>query len=755
LSPEDRIYESHEGKVPGVRLVDDDGDGRWDEDRLDGRDNDGDGLVDEDYAATSQQMYSCVIRDDTREAVEFVSTEAHVPLGLEAHQRTYAFSIPGAQDYTAVEYVIENVSGRMLDSVFVAFYVDQDVGPAGAGRYFADDLPDPRVPQGPDPRVSLPDTNTAGPENPNTPYVEFLDISDPRYQPEVPGSYLGPGPCWRDVTRVNGFTLMDNDGDDGRTPAASAFLLLGHTTDALGQKAPQRVGFRMYDYFIAGNPFAHGGPPVNDQERYELISSTRNIDRMTGLITAQPPDRVGDYFSICSVGPFVNFAPGDSITVTWALAVQEIDYGAGRDDLQARYGKLIETAVAAQRNFDGVYEIREGFAVPDSAQWGRETRIFVPLGGQSIREADCHMFESSRLVTPGRQFWFDFDCNTCTGVPRHHLRQWALMSGPPPDPELSANPADRRIELQWDNRSESTPDTETNTFDIKGYAIWRASDWTRPVGSSGPDETLWRRLAIYYLYDETNPLIELIPDPGGGPLDTVRTSGVLLNRAWNPGSIYPRLLYQQDVPCIKNGAGECDTVFARKNTRTERGKPIVIENFPVVRYPVGRYEFVDDRLLNGFVYFYSVTAFDSTGQGATQQTFAGRRSARAHQGVVPQTSQGGAGEAVYVVPNPYRSSAEWDLIPNSSDPTGTHIDFFNLPGSWTSLRIYTVSGDFVQEIRPGDIQPNGKRQKETPQDGQASWNLVSRNGQEVVSGIYMFTVQSDQGNQRGKFVIIQ
>jgi hypothetical protein len=66
-----------------------------------------------------------------------------------------------------------------------------------------------------------------------------------------------------------------------------------------------------------------------------------------------------------------------------------------------------------------------------------------------------------------------------------------------------------------------------------------------------------------------------------------------------------------------------------------------------------------------------------------------------------------------------------------------------------------VSGDLVQELRPDDLQVNGRPQRETPDDGQASWNLVSRNGQEVVSGIYLFSVEGPRGTQQGKFVIIR
>lgn len=55
----------------------------------------------------------------------------------------------------------------------------------------------------------------------------------------------------------------------------------------------------------------------------------------------------------------------------------------------------------------------------------------------------------------------------------------------------------------------------------------------------------------------------------------------------------------------------------------------------------------------------------------------------------------------------------------------------------------------------GNTHTNVNRQQDTANDGQARWNLISRNGQDVVSGIYLFTVESDKGTQRGKFVIIR
>ena len=45
---------------------------------------------------------------------------------------------------------------------------------------------------------------------------------------------------------------------------------------------------------------------------------------------------------------------------------------------------------------------------------------------------------------------------------------------------------------------------------------------------------------------------------------------------------------------------------------------------------------------------------------------------------------------------------------------------------------------------------SGKPQQETADDGQATWNLISRNGQDVVSGIYMFSVESQSRHVEGQ-----
>jgi hypothetical protein len=811
LNAEDRIYRAYEGIINGTRLVNDDGDRdplsgepKIDEDFLDGHDNDGDGRVDEDYAAIGQQMFSLVMRDDTPEAINSTFNEKHIPLGLEVRERAFAFANPRLANFDAMEYVIINRSGHELDSMVVGFRVDMDSGPVAQNNYFTDDI-------------------DAAPF-PNGQFVVNLRDGDPRRQhphldvsPPVPAD---SALCPRVTYRINGFSVVDDNQDAGRTLGVGSILLLGHTLDPLGENAPTRVQFRAFRSYTAGTPYEEGGNPSIDQQRFEFMTSTQNIDPATGMIASEFSELPGDYQAWCSVGPFRHVPNNGQIEVTIAFAVQTgnvntlreypgdlIRYQSGAidgGDLLDKYPAL-DNALTAEIAYDGIYEVpREGFEnqVPDGH--GRETPLRARTGQLGLSGADCHDLSDGQIrpITDTQFTWFDFDCDYCTGVydqPRGtgmFLRRWNTES-PPPNPNLNVsslfnytdNPdrtptlvagGDNQITIAWDNLSETTPDPERHEFDFRSYRVWKAANWQRPVGSSGPNDDDWSLLGEFRLFDSADsnfsvdatgqhcPMI-LIPeyyDPQTGTRSP-RTVPICLYKGdlWNAQSgeiIRP----DQTVDCRRDTLGNCEIengVDVRTQAPTTRTK-----------YPVGRYRYVDKEVKNGFQYFYSVSAGDS---GASGESF-GRRAAQEADGVTPQTSTG-AGQGVWVVPNPYRGftsindrPSSWDLTPNASDPTGTHIDFFGMPaGRWT-LRIFTVSGDLVAELHSDDtvnesvrttvtnptnnqVYNGANRQQDNPNDGQARWNLISRNGQDVVSGIYIFVVESSQGTQRGRFVIIR
>jgi hypothetical protein len=121
--------------------------------------------------------------------------------------------------------------------------------------------------------------------------------------------------------------------------------------------------------------------------------------------------------------------------------------------------------------------------------------------GTSLELADCRDPDgSTRRVDDRNISWFDFDCNYCTGVPGTVARHW-LAAAPPPSPALRLTPGSRKVTVEWDNRSETVPDPSSGLLDVKAYRIWKASNFTRPVGATGPTDELWALLAEYRLHD--------------------------------------------------------------------------------------------------------------------------------------------------------------------------------------------------------------------------------------------------------------
>ncbi len=698
--PIDTIYESYEGFPGGTRFFNDDGDEDFlnrelvDEEIHDGKDNDGDGLIDEDFAAISQQMFTCVYRDDSQEALNTFAE--HVPMGLEVTQKSFAWGIPGSDNFVGFEFTITNDGRQNLRDLYLGFLCDGDAGPESEENYWQDD------------RAGLVEIDT---------------------------TVAGAGACSERLRLMVGET-HDADGDGGRTEGWFGVMFLGHTTDPNGELAPPTVGFSSFRFVSGGAAYEKCGDPGNDFQRYDLLSSNQ-IGCRPGQFSATED---ADYRIFFGTGPFSKLEKGASLTLQVAFVV-----GNGKQG-------MIENAVAAQRIYNGAFEDLDDD--PDTGVNGKETCLTADPGEEWVFDyvSHCGLPDTLRELpeyrpiaiteptcdTPqGMKQYVDFDCDPCTGIDgRETAVRWRGASTPPcpqvavqfpRDEEFPCNvlkedddgnlvkdpirgplvrlqPRDGSVVVQWNNAAELVPDPLSKKFDFAGYRIWKAEQWERPEGSTGPTPELWSLLAEYRLPKHIDSATK-----------------------------------HKDLTQIRNlNVSPCDTVDA------ERG---------LIQYPVGYYQHRDDRVLNGFIYFYAVTAFDINETGDTdpitgeKEVFSleCRHVASESQAVTPGTDPSAEADKVYVVPNPYYGGAAWDLVPNPRDPTGTHVDFMNLPvGSWT-VKVYTVAGDLVRVLENDGSQ----------NIGQMKWDLVSRNGQDVVSGLYLFTVESRFGTQVGKFVILR
>ncbi|RQW02848.1 MAG: hypothetical protein EH225_07970 [Calditrichaeota bacterium] len=103
-------------------------------------------------------------------------------------------------------------------------------------------------------------------------------------------------------------------------------------------------------------------------------------------------------------------------------------------------------------------------------------------------------------------------------------------------------------------------------------------------------------------------------------------------------------------------------------------------------------------------------------------------------------------DKIAVVPNPYVVAASWE--PRSPYRFGRgerKLDFIHLPKKCT-IRIYTLRGYLVDTI----IHDTGM------DDGSESWNILSKDGQEIAYGVYIYHVDAGSvGEKIGKFAIIK
>ena len=177
-----------------------------------------------------------------------------------------------------------------------------------------------------------------------------------------------------------------------------------------------------------------------------------------------------------------------------------------------------------------------------------------------------------------------------------------------------------------------------------------------------------------------------------------------------------------------------------------------------------QYHYVVKGLRDGFKYFAAVTSYDTGDQeieslesGTTQNKLLG---------IPGPSSVQGATRGVTVFPNPYKVEARWDA---GSLVRDHYLWFANLPRR-SHLAIYTLAGDLVYDTdfdgstyhgtnARGVYDPRRELDVSPPTLSGSSfaWNLISREGQAVATGIYLYAVRDlDSGNvTRGKFLILK
>ncbi len=711
--PRGRVYQAAEGVFGGDRPpgpADDDLDSLVNEDWLNGWDDDMDGRIDEDFQAIGKQMFSCFYTDDQIAASQIYPE--HTPMHVAVRQESYQWGEEGLNDFVGVRYYVTNEGNDFLSGIYIGIYADVDAGPRDRGSYHMDDM---------------------------VGYWEGVWCAQK-------GDIEWP------IRTFVGY-VYDENGDDGATPGYFGIALMGYpiwmkvgdTKNNFYVLYPGYSPLRLSTFrvFRGLQPYEHGGEPTNDFERYEVLSSMRK-DKNS--------DMPGDYKILMAVGP-VSIEPGETHHVDFAFVC-----GEGLDD-------MLDAAATAALVYQGCFYDADND--PETGVRGRETLVMGTI--EEFFPDPCNHPEEKYYLGHREFAWCNMDCSEekwnreypdcytppgvdvtryITGLDGKETRlNWITGSAPPP-PNLRLVPDDRAVIVHWDNFSETTPDAVTLKLDFEGYQIWRADDWHRPYGTtilSGPTADLWHMIAIRDLVNEVQPNIDFKKsfEQGGWMYEPLAD----LNGKQEYIASFEDILWDaplDTVPCPPELSNEiCDTLeaLARHNLGFDGGRQY--------------YKFVDTGVRNGLPYFYSVIAYDHAlskgrpvGTGRFNSPASNFRYVTALSSA--QDVEGFDEKEVYVVPNPVtnKNIEPWRLSPNNADPSGVKCEFHNLPRCRNTVRIYTIAGDLVETLYHDG----------TGGHGTIEWNLLSRNGQEVTSGVYLFSVEPEDGRfprAIGKFVIIR
>jgi len=255
------------------------------------------------------------------------------------------------------------------------------------------------------------------------------------------------------------------------------------------------------------------------------------------------------------------------------------------------------------------------------------------------------------------------------------------------------------------------------------------------------------RLKIYYgLEDELYTILERGHDAVGEATSTLATLETQL-------AAVPTSPPNPATFTLSSGIGQIDMTWTGPSSRTGavagyriyRARGSRVGDFPWVKVAdlgASTLSYSDENVSVGIDYFYYLVTVNSSG------TESSAHMARTQLSVSPSTSPETAvtDDGVYVVPNPYNLRYQEDtfvaqkggVLPGFAE----QVVFYGLPAKAT-IHIYTLDGFEIQAIEHDAAA------------GTEPWDLLSRTGQPVVSGVYVYVVESTSGNAVGKLVIVR
>ncbi len=708
-------------------------------------------LYSPDRKAFSEEDIYCEYYDTTTSAAKVGQDETdrrpHVPLGLKITQRSMAWSYDYADDFILFDYKIQNIGHERLRKVFIGIWVDGDA--FHISRYGAVGWTD--------------DIVGFYPSHPAPEGCGFVDTVNIAYHGDNDGDPI-PEDAPADWDFASAKSIVGTRVV--RTPSDSLeysfnWWIIDYS-DVSRDFGPRRQGtlnnpLRLFDGRL--------GTPAGDRAKYYMMSNPEfDYDLFWTAVDQSfdgwlPPPIQADEFAtgwdcryLLSFGPF-DIEPGQALPVTFAwvggeefhqLPTDFVNYWDAGNPEEYYRTLSFENLARNARWASWVYD-NPGVDTDDDGYRGK-FRICADdtagVGNDSV-EIDS--------------LWYEGD-----GVPDFR------GAGPPPAPRMRVLPTVGKLTVRWNGfYSETTKDVFTRQLDFEGYRVYAGRDdrtssfsllhsydrenyrrffWENIVGSGGRWVQDDMPLTLEQLRQEYGaPDFDPLNHPYANPLEFDTNFYYFEMQDYNQSDLLdPGGIHKVYPDAINPGTDTAN--WTEEDLTYEHGQPLP-------KYY--EYEYVYDGILPTVPYYMSVTAFD---YGAPQSGLAPQETKPINNLVMefPLSSADDVESQqldVFVYPNPYRIDGDYasrgfeNRYRNLATERARRIHFANLPRQCT-ISIYSIDGDLIRKWEHD--YPEG-----APASMEDSWDLITRNTQAAVSGLYYWVVESEDRTQIGKLVIIR
>jgi len=710
--------------------------------------------------AVSEQDYIAVYTDTLRrETTDYFHWRIHKPLYVEITQRSYAWSYGYAEDLVLFDMTLKNVGDKRLEDLYIGLEVDVDarLGLICSGVGFYDDICGFMT--------SAPSIQGCGFED-SIGIAWSADADGDPYEGEYHDTLIREAvACFKSARSVTGISILDPSPDEMR---------FSYNWVAWGYWLPYDFGPRpkgpYRNFKTDGSDWPYGDVNKyfimsNGEKDYDLsqIGAIENWDpywMYPGDSIIRAICRGAGLGYVLSFGPYRIF-PGEETNFTFAFIGGE-DFHTNPlnvwnlpDDWKTYYANvdfsdLTKNATWAKWIYDN-----PGFDTDGDGYLGK-FRVCVH---------DSIETDTGWIAASADSFWYEGD-----GVPDYRGAM------PPAAPYFWVTPLVNGFHIRFNGcRSETERDVFSNIVDFEGYNIWLGRDDRESSYSlvasydiNNYDKWIWNKKLEprnYELRDNPFTLEQLrcLYGQGADPCSDITFRPYAFTRG-NPyihpdftDSMFYFLPHHYNASELGVTSPITKMYPDEPNPATLPLDSLTPDHYTAEGFPkYYEYEFTITNLLSTVPYWVNVTAFDFGSAAAGLNPLETSKTVDAQTAYVYSTEAQAAGQErkIYIYPNPYRKDANYrehgfegrtaDIMPNEKVRA---INFTNLPAKCT-IRIHTVDGDLVRTIHH-DFAPDD------PWAHHDEWNMVTRNRNAVMSGLYYWTVEDEFGNvQMGKLVII-